>query len=299
MPESRTRFGLTLLAALMLIGVALVFLPGWVAQQFDVARGFGTTGFYVYLSVVGLGGLILSAATITIVWRLWNRTRRKREDRRQRAKNPSQLSLAERDAELNANLAVAQDLQSELPAIESLRQQIESLSGRITEKRESQRLEIVAFGSISSGKSSLLNALAGREVFQTDTKGGTTLARNEIPWPGVDKVVLVDTPGLAEIDGVERGVISADAAKDADLVLMVVDGPLRQWEFQLLQQLGGMEKRTLICLNKSDWYTDREQQGTAGTDSSADGRPGPAAGRAGRSITGHQTQTRACVCRWQ
>ena len=24
----------------------------------------------------------------------------------------------------------------------------------------------------------------------------TTLQRNEIPWPGIDRVLLVDTPGL-------------------------------------------------------------------------------------------------------
>ncbi len=39
---------------------------------------------------------------------------------------------------------------------------------------------------VSSGKSSLLNALAGREMFRTDVRAGTTLARNEVPWPGVE-----------------------------------------------------------------------------------------------------------------
>lgn len=260
MAENSNRSGLLLLGIIIAFGAALVVVPSWVAQQVETAARLGTTASYIYMAVVGAGALLFLGASGTVVWRLWKRTQRKREKRKQRAKSPSELTAAEREAELQANLAAAQDLHAELPAIQELRKQLESLSGRIEEKRESQRLEIVAFGSISSGKSSLLNALAGREVFQTDMKGGTTHTRNEIPWPGADKVVLVDTPGLGEIDGAERGVISADAARDADLVLTVVDGPLRDWEFQLLQQLAGMEKRTLICLNKADWYTPREQQ---------------------------------------
>ena len=134
----------------------------------------------------------------------------------------------------------------------------------IEEKQEQQRLEIVAFGTISSGKSSLLNALAGREVFATDLRGGTTLQRNEIPWPGMDQVQLVDTPGLGEVDGSWRQHLAAEAAKDADLVLMVVDGPLRESEHQLLLQLAEMEKRVVICLNKEDWYAAHDRDALLG-----------------------------------
>ena len=121
-------------------------------------------------------------------------------------------------------------------------------------KRESQELEIVAFGTISSGKSSLLNALAGRPVFRTNVVGGTTAARSEIPWPAGDKVVLIDTPGLAEVRGEARAADSAAAAKNADLVLFVVDGPLKAYELELLEALASMEKRIVVCLNKADWY---------------------------------------------
>ncbi len=117
----------------------------------------------------------------------------------------------------------------------------------------------MAFGTISSGKSSVLNALAGQDLFPTDIRGGTTTRRSEIPWNKLDKVILVDTPGLGEIDGAEHITVSTQAAKDADLILLVVDGPLRQSEHQLLEQLGKMEKRIIICLNKSDWYTQADR----------------------------------------
>jgi len=47
-------------------------------------------------------------------------------------------------------------------------------------------------------------------------------------------------------------------------VLVVVDGPLRQSEHDLLAQLGQMEKRTVICLNKSDWYSQSDRDKLTG-----------------------------------
>ncbi len=67
-------------------------------------------------------------------------------------------------------------------------------------------------------------------------------------------------PGLGEVHGAEHAEVSADAAENADLVLLVVDGPLRDSEFQLLRRLGDMEKRVLLCLNKEDWYEPEEKQ---------------------------------------
>src|SRR4051812_11724784 len=133
------------------------------------------------------------------------------------------------------------------------------LVDRAQSKQSAHKLEIVAFGTISSGKSSLLNALAGRDAFQTDPRGGTTQDRLEIPWPGDDRVLLVDTPGLGEVEAADRIAIAAQAAREADLVLLVVDGPLRDSEHSLLTKLREMEKPILVCLNKSDWYDDGER----------------------------------------
>jgi hypothetical protein len=111
---------------------------------------------------------------------------------------------------------------------------------------------------VSSGKSSLLNTLAGREVFRTDARAGTTITRNEIAWSEFDKVLLVDTPGLSEIHGAEREFLARRAARDADLVLFVLDGPLKDSESRILALLVQMKKRVLICLNKADWFTDAD-----------------------------------------
>ena len=166
------------------------------------------------------------------------------------------MSKSQKLAELEDNLSRVARLSDDPEVLERLRAEIEE----IKRKQESERLEIVSFGTISSGKSSLMNALAGRDVFETDARGGTTVSRNEIPWPGNDKVTLVDTPGLGEIDGEMRASVAAEAARDADLILVVIDGPLRDTEFELLSRLGQMEKRILICLNKEDWYPADEEQ---------------------------------------
>ncbi|MBP89151.1 MAG: hypothetical protein CMJ64_20945 [Planctomycetaceae bacterium] len=260
-----TTNGLFLLVALAVCGVVMIAIPSWIAGQIETVSSFGPAWLvYLYVTVVGIGALILLGCTGTIVWRLWQRTRAKRVRRDKRNRNPSELTREEREHELAENLATVEEMRSDLPTTDDLLREIEPLSRQIEEKRESQQLELVAFGAISSGKSSLLNALAGQDVFQTDLKGGTTAQRNEIAWPGIDKVTLVDTPGLGEVDGAERGSLSATAAKDADLVLLVVDGPLREWEFQLLTQLGEMEKRVLICLNKEDWYDAAELKSLLG-----------------------------------
>ena len=43
-------------------------------------------------------------------------------------------------------------------------------------------------------------------------------------------------------------------------MLLVVDGPLKAYEVDLVQQFTKMEKRVLVCLNKEDWYDEQEQQ---------------------------------------
>ncbi len=81
----------------------------------------------------------------------------------------------------------------------------------IEEKLVAGRVDIVLFGEISKGKSSLINALIGKPVARVDVRGGTTIdLRNwtwescsyRIPGLGDSHVVLVDTPGLnATVDG--------------------------------------------------------------------------------------------------
>lgn len=247
---------LVVLAALL--GFALIYLPGWVISNYKTVAGFGRIWGILYLVLVGIGVALLFGSAVWTIWKLWGASISKKRKRERRNLDPSQMSIGQREREISENLDEIERLKGEGKSDNA--SQLEALMQEFEEKREAQTLEIVAFGTISSGKSSVLNLLAGRDVFATDASGGTTVTRNEIPWPGIDQVVLVDTPGLGEVDGASHVNIAAESAKDADLVLVVVDGPLRESEHDLLERLGQMEKRVIICMNKSDWYSESDRE---------------------------------------
>ncbi|GMQ80122.1 MAG: DUF697 domain-containing protein [Planctomycetia bacterium] len=146
---------------------------------------------------------------------------------------------------------------------EALAQDLEQLQA-MAEKLQSGRIEIVLFGEISTGKSALINALVGQAVASVDVRGGWTREVWKVDWEGCgycvpgladSQVVLVDTPGLNEVDGSRRTRIAHDAAARADVVLFVTDSDLNDAEFFALGELAASHKPILLVLNKVDLYT--------------------------------------------
>lgn len=138
----------------------------------------------------------------------------------------------------------------------------------ITTKLDEGKVEIAAFGMVSRGKSSVLNALAGRPVFQTGATHGTTQARNEHPWevatvssPELDgtRLVLVDTPGIDEVGGEVREALAERVARHADLILFVVSGDIQRREYEALSELREAKKPILLVFNQIDRYPDADR----------------------------------------
>ena len=240
--------------------MSLIWLPGWIIDKYETISQFGQIWGVLYIIAVVIGLVLLIGSIVWTVWKLWGSSLAKKVRRERRNKNPSELSSSQKQFEIDENIDQVEQLRAQADEDHKLRAELDPLLAEMEAKREAQTLEIVAFGTISSGKSSVLNLLAGRDVFATDARGGTTVTRNEIPWPGMDQVFLVDTPGLGEVDGEQHVAIAAESAKDADLVIVVVDGPLRESEHELLEMLGQMEKRVIIALNKSDWYSQNDRE---------------------------------------
>ena len=137
----------------------------------------------------------------------------------------------------------------------------------MSQKLEAGRVEIVVFGEISTGKSALINALLGSSVADVSVEGGWTRDVWRLPWTGCgyrvpgfanSEVVLIDTPGLNEVDGSQRAVIAHDAARRADLVLFVADSDLNETEYAAVVELAACHKPILCVLNKKDLYTPEE-----------------------------------------
>lgn len=88
-------------------------------------------------------------------------------------------------------------------------------------------LQVVLMGAPNAGKSSLLNAIAGRDVAIVTEEAGTTRDVIEVHLDlGGYPVTLVDTAGLRQTDGiVEReGIRRAEArGRQADLILWAVE----------------------------------------------------------------------------
>jgi tRNA modification GTPase len=111
------------------------------------------------------------------------------------------------------------------------------IEGSRISERVRDGFEVALIGAPNSGKSSLLNALAGREAAITSEIAGTTRDVIEVRMDiGGLPVTLLDTAGLRETDdAIERmGVARAvDRAQQADLRIMLIEPGTEAVQFDL------------------------------------------------------------------
>lgn len=131
---------------------------------------------------------------------------------------------------------------------------------KMLEKLEKGHLHIAVFGRVSVGKSSVLNALLGKEAFSVSVLHGETKAEGIEEWQQVDAggIYLIDTPGINEIDGEEREQLAHDVANRSDLLLFVVDSDLTEVELAALKTVADTQRPIILVVNKSDQYNEEE-----------------------------------------
>ncbi len=126
-----------------------------------------------------------------------------------------------------------------------------------------RRLRVVAFGRVGVGKSSLLNALVGQEIFTTDVAHGCTRVQKVYRWnqkiKNINAVDLVDTPGIDEIAAQGRARLATRIASQADLILFILDSDLTKVELMALEQLLAIGKPILLTLNRSDQWSEKQK----------------------------------------
>jgi small GTP-binding protein len=192
---------------------------------------------------------------------IWNRVQAALRNWRFQGKGTATIAIPDRHL-LNANrnlrdliedtsipAAIRAELTNEFAEIEA-----------ISDKLKSGEIHIAAFGRVGVGKSSLLNALLQRDAFTTSPLHGETRTEGREAWRSLrdGRVVLIDTPGIDELDGAERERLARSISRRADVTLMVCEGDLTDFEYRALEQLCTAQRSVLLVLNKADRYTEHE-----------------------------------------
>lgn len=157
---------------------------------------------------------------------------------------------------------------------------LQNLKG-LKDKLENTVVHIAAFGLVGRGKSSLLNALMGQEVFATGVTHGVTqvvegsawavsreslspelpdLLRVSLKSVGQSRIELIDTPGLDEVDGEDRAALARRIAEQVDLILFVIAGDITRVEYEALKALRQASKPMLLVFNKVDQFPEADRQ---------------------------------------
>jgi hypothetical protein len=195
------------------------------------------------------------------------------------------LSFDDIQAELNYKKAqnALRDLVDNLDLTPQERTGLESEINDLAtmlEKLDQSVVQIAAFGMVGRGKSSVLNALLGQNVFETGPLHGVTrthqgaswqltqeneagsdrdILRVTLPSAGNSQIELIDTPGIDEVDGETRETLARLVARQADLLLFVVSGDMNKVEYEALSQLREVGKPMLLVFNKIDQYPDADR----------------------------------------
>jgi GTP-binding protein HflX len=181
--------------------------------------------------------------------RMWTHLSRQRKGVGLRGPGEKQLEVDRRLVEKRIS-----DLRAEIDAIHRRRRR------EVAARREAMTVSLV--GYTNAGKSTLLNALTGADVFTQDALFATLDTRTR-RWqlPGWGPVLLSDTVGF--IRDLPHHLIASfkatlEEARQADLLLHVADASNPAVEeqigaaYRVLEEIGIEQKNTLLVINKID-----------------------------------------------
>ncbi|MEZ4389991.1 MAG: GTPase HflX [Polyangiales bacterium] len=154
--------------------------------------------------------------------------------------------------------------------VAELRRELDSISHEhdVRRARRKEQLRVALVGYTNAGKSSLMRALTGSEVYVADKLFATldTTVRTLHP-PSAPKVLVSDTVGFIKKlphDLVASFRSTLDEAREASLLLHVVDGSDPAWPSQhqvtrtVLEEIHAGDIDTLLVINKADRIADDE-----------------------------------------
>lgn len=193
--------------------------------------------------VLTLAGFYLTFA----VWVMWRLLRPRRKPASPQPEQPAdESSVAQK---LDQARASGIDVSAPEQEFERLRQ-----------RRQAGKIRVALFGDISSGKSSLINALLPDSKAQTSAVGGTTQSITEYRWQSAagDELILLDMPGLDEAGGAMDAEVQDEAVR-AHVVIYLLEGDLTRTQAAQVQTLSALHKPMILALNKTDRLSDNER----------------------------------------
>ena len=196
-----------------------------------------------FLWLYAAGFLAVVAAGAYMLWRLLRPHKRSKSAEAERP--PTQ-------DELEAQLAKAKEAGVDVAAVQRELAQL-------AKRKAAGKIHVSFFGEISSGKSSLIQALLPGTNLAIAASGGTTREVDEYCWqsPSGDELVLTDMPGTNEV-GAGLDEMSRAEALRSHVVIYVCDGDLTRSQYEDLQSLLALGKPCIVALNKTDRYRREE-----------------------------------------
>ena len=231
---------LTLLLLLFVFSATRSALDVWERlQELPIAL------FYTYIALIG--ALILFS-----IWLIYKLLK------------PSKLGLDASSESVSQDSVLDEIDQAEKVGVDTvnLRREIEHLQ----ERKDTGRIYVALFGDVSTGKSSIINALlpdenTNKATLEINVRGGSTQDIHQYTWKSTsgDELVLTDLPGRNEASG-ELDEMAKKEAVRAQLVVYVTDSDLSRSQYEDIQQLLSYGKPMVVALNKSDRFSDVEKQ---------------------------------------
>ena len=241
------------LGSLLALWMVVALLAGLAQSLQTLMGGWGVPLFFALMAALGWLG-----------WTTWQGQQQSPRQARRSGGQPLPVAFdSKREAAGEHLNSIGRQL--ELVQDQVMRQALEGERRQVAAELERGDLVVVVFGTGSSGKTSLIRSLLGETVGSVEPAMGSTRASHAYRLPMADLsrgVRLVDTPGILESgdQGQRREDMARRKAVQADLLLFVVDGDLRDSELRMVQLLLSLGKRLLLVLNKCDLLGQQQEQ---------------------------------------
>ncbi|MGB0713911.1 MAG: GTPase [Gammaproteobacteria bacterium] len=148
---------------------------------------------------------------------------------------------------------------------------VETELAELKRRREVPVVHLAIFGSVSTGKTSLVRALIPGIEPEISVRAGTTreLVRYEWCFDEGPDLIVTDMPGTGEPEagdatetrgGGERGRVAGEEAQRAHGVLYVAEGDLTRDQWRGIEYLASQGKPMIVVINKADLWSARDRR---------------------------------------